>query len=131
MDEGTRTSGPAVDEGDRGPAEIRADIAQTRAQLGETVEALAAKTDVKARAKDKVEDARERVEAKVEDARERVEAKLNAATEAVSQGGAPSPAVPTDVRRRVRTVLEENHRAVGLIGAVAAGLLLRSLLKRR
>jgi hypothetical protein len=34
------------------PQELRAEIEQTRADLGETVEALAAKTDVKARAKD-------------------------------------------------------------------------------
>ncbi|HEY1485899.1 MAG TPA: DUF3618 domain-containing protein [Micromonosporaceae bacterium] len=35
----------------RGPEELRADIEATRQDLGETVEALAAKTDVKARAK--------------------------------------------------------------------------------
>jgi hypothetical protein len=33
---------------------LRADIERTRHQLGETVEALAAKTDVKARAQEKV-----------------------------------------------------------------------------
>jgi len=32
--------------------ELRAEIAQTRAELGQTVEALAAKADVKARAKE-------------------------------------------------------------------------------
>jgi Protein of unknown function (DUF3618) len=35
------------------PAELARDIEQTRERLGETVEALAAKTDVKARAKEK------------------------------------------------------------------------------
>jgi ElaB/YqjD/DUF883 family membrane-anchored ribosome-binding protein len=39
--------------------EIRADIAQTREQVGDTVEALAAKTDVKARTQDKVKDAKQ------------------------------------------------------------------------
>jgi hypothetical protein len=38
----------------RDPAEIRRDIEETRAELGDTVEALAAKTDVKTRAKEKV-----------------------------------------------------------------------------
>jgi ElaB/YqjD/DUF883 family membrane-anchored ribosome-binding protein len=41
--------------------ELRAEIKQTRADLGETVQALAAKADVKARAMDQVEQARERV----------------------------------------------------------------------
>jgi uncharacterized protein DUF3618 len=44
-------------------AELRAEIKQTRADLGETVQALAAKADVKARAKDQVELTKERVRA--------------------------------------------------------------------
>ena len=40
--------------------ELRAGIKQTRADLGETVQALAAKADVKARAKEQVEIARAR-----------------------------------------------------------------------
>jgi hypothetical protein len=74
VDEGTRTGGPPVDEQARGPAEIREEIAQTREELGDTVEALAAKTDVKGQAKAKVEDARERALAKLEAAKQRVEA---------------------------------------------------------
>ena len=35
--------------------ELRRDIAQTRVELGDTAAALAAKTDIKARAKEKVE----------------------------------------------------------------------------
>jgi exopolyphosphatase/pppGpp-phosphohydrolase len=58
VDEATRTSGPAVETGQtdaRSPEEIRASIEQTRQELGDTVEELAAKTDVKAHAKAKVE----------------------------------------------------------------------------
>jgi ElaB/YqjD/DUF883 family membrane-anchored ribosome-binding protein len=40
---------------------LRAEIQRTRAELGETVEALAAKADVKARLKDSAEQTRERV----------------------------------------------------------------------
>jgi len=40
--------------------ELRAEIKQTRAELGQTVQALAAKADVKARAREQVEVARER-----------------------------------------------------------------------
>lgn len=46
---------------DAGLAKIQADIEKTRNELGETVEALAAKTDVKARAHDKAVETRERV----------------------------------------------------------------------
>ena len=42
------------------PEALRREIEQTRAELGETVEALAAKADVKARAQDAVDDARDR-----------------------------------------------------------------------
>lgn len=45
--------------------ELRAEIQQTRAELGETVQALAAKADVKARALDQVEHARARARAAV------------------------------------------------------------------
>jgi hypothetical protein len=62
VDEATRTSGPAVDTGQddaRSPEEIRASIEQTRQELGDTVEELAAKTDVKAHAKAKVEEVKQ------------------------------------------------------------------------
>ena len=58
MDEATRTSGPAVgdEQDERTPEQIRADIKETRRDLGDTVEELAAKTDVKAHAQAKVEE---------------------------------------------------------------------------
>ena len=55
-------AGPATPPTD--PDSLRADIAQTRAELGDTVEALAAKVDVKARAKDKATEVRTGVQAK-------------------------------------------------------------------
>jgi ABC-type transporter Mla subunit MlaD len=48
------------------PEQLRRDIAQTRADLGDTAAALAQKTDVKARAKDKVEDIKESATDKAE-----------------------------------------------------------------
>jgi Protein of unknown function (DUF3618) len=58
VDEGARAAGPAVSQegGNRSPEEIRRDIEQTREEVGDTVEALAAKTDVKAQAHARVED---------------------------------------------------------------------------
>ena len=63
MDEATRTSGPEVDgqQDQRSPEEIRADIEETREDLGDTVEQLAAKTDIRGQAKAKVESVKEKV----------------------------------------------------------------------
>jgi hypothetical protein len=52
--------------------ELRAEIKQTRADLGETVQALAAKADVKARALDQVEHAKQRVLVAAGQAQQRV-----------------------------------------------------------
>jgi Protein of unknown function (DUF3618) len=54
------------------PDAIRADIEVTRAQLGDSVEALAAKADVKARVKEKVAEEKERAREVVEAAGEQV-----------------------------------------------------------
>ena len=49
------TSSPATDQNEKpSVAELQADIEQTREQLGETVDALTAKLDVKTRAKDRL-----------------------------------------------------------------------------
>jgi hypothetical protein len=45
----------------RSPEEIRRDIEATRGELGDTVEALAAKADVKAQAKDKADELKQKV----------------------------------------------------------------------
>jgi hypothetical protein len=50
----------------RSPEEIRKDIEVTRGELGDTVEALAAKADVKAQAKERVADVKDRVPEKKE-----------------------------------------------------------------
>jgi ElaB/YqjD/DUF883 family membrane-anchored ribosome-binding protein len=64
MGEGQRTSGPAVS-ADRDPEQLRAEIEETRRELGETVAALSAKTDVKARARERIRETRETVQEKL------------------------------------------------------------------
>lgn len=54
------------------PDEIRQQISQTRAELGETVEALAAKADVKAQVKEKVATAKEQAQEKAAAAKARI-----------------------------------------------------------
>jgi len=48
----------------KSPEQIRADIEQTREQLGDTVEALAEKTDVKAQAKGRIAAAKDTAQTK-------------------------------------------------------------------
>ena len=93
MDQDERAEGAAVsaaaagpDEAQetRSPDEIRADIEQTREEVGDTVEALAAKTDVKAQAHARVDEVKGNVRAKAEE----VKAKAQSSTpESAQQGG--------------------------------------------
>jgi hypothetical protein len=74
--------------------EIRAEIKLTRAELGETVQALAAKADVKARAREQVEQTRQRVRVQAAEAADHWRARLRGATEPrdasdVRAGGVP------------------------------------------
>jgi ElaB/YqjD/DUF883 family membrane-anchored ribosome-binding protein len=67
MDQEPRTAGAPVEPADqqerRSPEEIRADIDETRQEVGETVAALAEKTDVKSRAQEQARQVSERVRA--------------------------------------------------------------------
>jgi chromosome segregation ATPase len=68
VDEDTRAGGsPVSTEGERSQEEIRADIEETRAEVGDTVEALAEKTDVKGQAQQRVAELKGRFERKRED----------------------------------------------------------------
>src|SRR3954470_9248453 len=87
MDQDPSPAGPSVtaggDSAQRSPEEIRADIEQTRAEVGDTVEALAEKTDVKAQAQQRVDEIKDNVRAKAET----VKAKAADTTPASAQQG--------------------------------------------
>jgi hypothetical protein len=80
-------TGPAVPDaaatGD--PEAIRADIAQTRAELGDSVEALAAKADVKARAKRGLTQVKARAKDTAEAAKHRVRQTAEAAKDGAKE----------------------------------------------
>jgi len=67
-----KNSGTAVEPA-KDPAALRAEIAEIRADLGDTVEALAAKADVKAQAHAKVEQTKEQLREKAGHAKEQLE----------------------------------------------------------
>jgi hypothetical protein len=107
------------------PDAIREEIEQTRAEMGETVDAIGYKADVPSRAKEKVSEKVDNVKAKMGDTAARAkEAVTGAASRA---GGAVSDATPEGGE-----VKQSAKRAVGLaqenplglaIGAAALGFL--------
>jgi Protein of unknown function (DUF3618) len=107
---------PRDTEGEPTAEELRADIEQTREDLGDTVEALAAKTDVKAQAKQRVEELKGNGRARGEQLKTRAQ---STTPESAQQGAG-------QVVERVR----ENPAPFALGGAVLLGFLLGRLAGR-
>ena len=105
----------AVETGD--PEQIRAEIEDTRQELGETIAALSAKTDVKARAKERIEETK----ATIADKRGQITGK---AREITPESATAAASTATQAARR-------NPLPLAVAGAFAAGLLIGHLLARR
>ena len=101
----------------RDPAEIRQDIETTRHELGETVEALAHKADVKAQAKAKVDE----VKGRVADKR----------TEWLHRVREATPASAGHAALAVSVKAREHPVPLGIAGAAIAGFVLGRLSARR
>jgi hypothetical protein len=117
MDEAAREGRPAMSaagapeqSSDKSPEELRRDIEETREQLGDTVEALAQKTDVKARAKQQMNALKQTARQKQEQARAKAQA---AAPESASAGA-----------QQVVNTARENPLPVTTAGAFLAGFLI-------
>lgn len=106
-----------VSESQPDPEELRREIEETRAELGDTVEALSHKADVKGRAKDKVEERKQAVSAKADELKQKV-----------------SGATPDDVKTAASGAAgtaRERPEIPAIAGALLFGLLLGWLLGRR
>lgn len=89
-----RTPRPDTDSAD----ELEADIERTREELGETIDALSQKFDVKSRASDKMHDGKERVNERVRASRVRANLILAQVKEgATNEQGKTKPAVSVGV----------------------------------
>jgi gas vesicle protein len=99
------------------PDRIRREIEQTRAEMGETVDALGYKTDVKARAKDSIQDKKESVMGVATSAKER----LVGAGQTVGDKTPDSEQVKYQARR-AKSVAQENPLGLA-VGALAVGFL--------
>jgi ElaB/YqjD/DUF883 family membrane-anchored ribosome-binding protein len=112
----------------RTPEEIRADIEQTREQLGDTVEALAEKTDVKARAQEEIESAKANVAETISGARDTVSQK---AGEFAGRAREATPESASAGAAQLGSTVQEKPLPFAVAGAFAAGLLIGWLLGRR
>jgi ElaB/YqjD/DUF883 family membrane-anchored ribosome-binding protein len=107
----------------RDPEELRRDIEQTRAELGDTVEALSRKADVKAQLSQKIDERKAALRGRGETLKSR----------ATEVRGRVSGATPEDAKRTASRVAQNaEERPFPAIGvAFGAGLVLGWLLKRR
>jgi ElaB/YqjD/DUF883 family membrane-anchored ribosome-binding protein len=126
MDQDTRAPGPPVSgavqadtpgsEQQRSPGEIRAEIEETREELGDTVAALADKTDIKGQTQQRMAAVKENLARK----RDELTAKArNATPDGAQQGG-----------RQVVTTVRQHPAPVAVAGAAVAGFLLGRLTRR-
>jgi lysozyme family protein len=141
------------------PEQLRQDIERTREQLGQTVEALVAKTDVKAQAKEKVGQLTDRVKgstaqakdqatARVTQAREQLASKTQDVKQAATTNSAPAKeqlqaragvvggkvrdVTPEPVQRAARhAAARTSPRQATIVAAVAGVALLAFILVRR
>lgn len=117
----------AVDNEQPTPEELRRDIEQTREELGETAAALASKTDVKARAKEKVDDLKQTAAQKTESIKEAATPSGGDSTSSSSAGlGAKAGSVAT----QARTKAQENPIVAAAGVAFVGGFLLGRLRAR-
>jgi ElaB/YqjD/DUF883 family membrane-anchored ribosome-binding protein len=127
MDEDPSPGRPAMSTGPDQPGpseptspqteEIEREIEQTREELGDTVEALAAKTDVKAQAQRKLEETKATVAQKTDDL-------LGKAREA-------SPESATSAASAAAEQARQNPMPVAAAGAFVAGFVFGRVTKRR
>jgi ElaB/YqjD/DUF883 family membrane-anchored ribosome-binding protein len=98
------------------PEQIREEIEATRRELGDTVEALAAKADVKARMREKIETTKESATHKKDDL--------------MGKAREVSPDAVTSGATQATQKAKENPLPVAAVGAFATGFLLGRLTKR-
>jgi ElaB/YqjD/DUF883 family membrane-anchored ribosome-binding protein len=104
------------------PDRLREEIGQTRAELGETVEALSEKADVKAQVSDKVDEQKQRAEQAASEVRD----KLTGAGQKVSDAS-PEDLKQAGVAAKARV---ESSPLPATAGAFVLGLMVGRLTKR-
>ncbi|MFE0858393.1 DUF3618 domain-containing protein [Streptomyces mutabilis] len=130
--DGTRAGSTAQPAGGaKGPDELRQQIEQTRSQLGDTVEELAGKADVKGRAKARAADLRDKAGAMTVQLRSSA---AHAGHAVQGKAGRAGHTVERRVPGRARGVVRvglDHPRAALVAGAAAGALVAAGVLRRR
>jgi F0F1-type ATP synthase assembly protein I len=100
----------------RDPEQIREDIEQTREELGETVAAVAGKTDVKGQAKAKAEELKGQAGAKAKELSEKAK---EVAPDSAAEGA-----------QQAQQLAKENPMPLAFVGVFLAGVVFGRLLSR-
>jgi hypothetical protein len=119
---------------DRTPEQVQAEIEETRAELGDTVEALVAKTDVKGQAKQAITDAKATVADKAADVKQSVAGKKDEVKQTVTDrkdeftatAQETTPESVGETGRRAVALAQDNRPALIVAAAFALGLLIGS-----
>jgi gas vesicle protein len=134
-DEAPQTDDPAgrpLADTEKSPEQLRSEIAEAREDLGETVEQLAAKADVKTRAHEAVEDAKGRAHDKVEEGRDQVRHAADR-VQATAQQKREEGISADDVRGAAQAGVEKAKAdpALAIAAGVSVALLVILILRRR
>ncbi|MHC3458315.1 DUF3618 domain-containing protein [Streptomyces flavovirens] len=129
------------------PAELRAQVEETRDELGRTVEALAGKADIKNRAQEKTAEVRNRAQEKTAEVRNRAQekgaevrdraqeaagqARIRLSTTAHTLGGKVQDHTPEPVRENAGRAVEAARNRPGVLLAVGTAALVVLLVARR
>jgi hypothetical protein len=114
-----RTRLVAADD-EKSPEQLRAEIEDVREDLGDTAAALAAKTDVKTRAREKADEVKRTAAGK----KDELLSKLNRSTPGETTTGGPSASM------RIRAKAQQKPVLTASLGAFAGGFALGWLFRR-
>jgi hypothetical protein len=116
------------------PDQIRAEIEATRDEMGDTVEAIAYRADVKTRAKEKVGSARDTMTQKITNVKESIVGTASSAGDSItgtasSATSTVSSAMPDKQQmKRAASVAQENPLGL-MVGSIATGFLVGMMFK--
>ena len=113
-----------TEEAEKSPAQLRAEIEDIREDLGNTAAALAAKTDVKTRAREKADELKRSATAKKDELWSKRKGSAS------GDGAAGLPARTSSAATAVRTAATRNPVPTAALGALIGGFVLGRLTGR-
>lgn len=121
-------SGSAPENEPQSPEQIRAEIERTQQELGDTVEALAHKTDVKAQAAERIDAAKESIQGTVHGTRESI---TDTKDEFVTKVKQATPENASAGAQQMSAAVQDKPLPFATAGAFVAGVLFGWLIGRR